>query len=58
MSEISKSRQGRVRRNVTALVSAVALACGTVAVEADADVRNELYGPAPRLSAEIRSDKQ
>ena len=32
MSEISKSRQGRVRRNVTALVSAVALACGTVAV--------------------------
>ena len=58
MSEISKSRRGRVRRNVTALVSAVALACGTVAVAADADVRNELYGPAPRLSAEIRSDKQ
>ena len=32
MSENMKSRQNRVRRNVTALVSAVALACGTVAV--------------------------
>lgn len=37
MSENMKSRQNRVRRNVTALVSAVALACGAVSMPGAVD---------------------
>lgn len=66
MGEVSKPRRSQIRRNVTALVSAVALACGAVAVPqvASAYVPAEIGlvdgknhgnpdGPAPEVAVKM-----